>query len=130
MCIHIYIYIYIYIHTCVYIYIYTHVCILIYTYITIASYMYVCTCMYIYIYIYIYIRAVFPLGTCSVLLRFAGLFLPFFSSTTSFQKDNLDKSAQAVRYLNFQRAFLIEHKQWFWDSRPRILNCVNRNHEN
>ena len=37
-----------------------------------------------------------------------------------FSKLNLDKCAQPLGDLNFQRAFWIQHKQWFWDLRPLI----------
>ena len=42
------------------------------------------------------------------------------TDTASFQKFNMDKWAQPLGDLNFQRASWIEHKQWFWDLRPLI----------
>ena len=35
-----------------------------------------------------------------------------------FQEFDLDKWAQLLGDLNFQRAFRVGHKQWFWDLRP------------
>ena len=51
-------------------------------------------------------------------------------ATADVQKVNMDKWAQPLGDLNFQRAFRSEHKQWFWDSRPSILCFANGNCEN
>ena len=47
------------------------------------------------------------------------------SNTVSSRKLNLERWAQALGDLNFQRAFWREHKQWFWDLRPSIGKFVN-----
>ena len=40
--------------------------------------------------------------------------------SANLRKFNLGKWAQTLGDLNFQRAFLIENRQWFWDLRPSI----------
>ena len=46
------------------------------------------------------------------------------------EKFNLEKSAQPLRDLNFQRTCWSEHRQRFWDLRPWIWICVNWSYEN
>ena len=50
--------------------------------------------------------------------------------TVSCQTINMEKCAQPLGDLNFQRACWSEHKQWFWDLRPSIWNCANLNYKN
>ena len=47
-----------------------------------------------------------------------------------FTKLNLDKWAQPLGDLNFQRASWSAHKRWFWDLRPSLWNVANWNYEN
>ena len=59
-------------------------------------------------------------------------YLSGLSATASFQKLNLEneKWALPLRYLNFQRAWVIDNKQCFWDLRPSNWKLANCNHEN
>ena len=52
------------------------------------------------------------------------------ANTASFQKFNLEKWAQPLGDLNFQRASRSDNKQWFWDLRPSTWNLATWNCDN